>query len=87
MCTCVGCLCWLLCCLLCCADGLMYSTTECAHEFKMGSEDVRVVGMVHKEVEARRSSRASVVLNVRVIVVDKKCMHKLQHGCWKPIDQ
>ena len=53
----------------------------------MGSEDVRVVGMVHIEVEARRSSRASVVSNVRVSVVDKKCMHKLQHRCWKPIDQ
>ena len=65
------------------ADGLLYWTNEC--EYNVGSEDVRVVGMEHEEVEVRRSSRASVASNVKTFRLTKDAVDKLKHRCWQPL--
>ena len=52
----------------------------------MGSEDVRVVDMEHKEVEVRRSSRNAVASNVKTFTMSKKALDKLKERCWQPLD-
>jgi hypothetical protein len=64
-------------------DGLIYCTTEC--EFNMGSEDVRVVDMEHKEMEVRRSSRNAVASNVKTFTMSKEGLDKLKERCWQPL--
>ena len=67
------------------ADGLLYTTTDC--EFNLSSEDVRVAEMQHSEVEARRSSRSSVVSNVKTFKLEPASIEKLKLRCWEPINQ
>ena len=66
------------------ADELMYSSTDC--DFNLSSEDVRVASMVYKQVEVRRSSRASVVSKVKTITLEKKCYELLKLRSFNPLD-
>jgi hypothetical protein len=66
------------------ADDLMYSSTDC--EFNLSSEDVRAVSMAHERVEVRRSSRASVVSNVKTITLERRTLELLKARCWHPAD-
>jgi hypothetical protein len=66
-------------------DELMYSSTDC--EFNLSSEDVRVPSMEYKDVEVRRSSRASVVSNVKTITLGRKCLELLKARSFNPLDE
>ena len=62
----------------------MYSTTEC-ELYNMSVEDVRFVNMKHSEVEVRRSSRQSVVSNVKTYELDESEIETLKARCWEPL--
>jgi len=66
------------------ADDLMYSSTDC--EFNLSSEDIRAVSMAHERVEVRRSSRASVVSNVKTITLERRTLELLKTRCWSRAD-